>query len=187
MSTTFDKDQDNEQQQQDVQAMWEKILAPGSRITKDFVDFAIDNLESAPDVPYEFMYSEFSPASKIYQPTTIAVSGVGGIIGALLALKRALQYGGPKYYVTTEEVIKASDPKSPLYLANYALNRLLQVYPAQVVTIKPDDFDKIKTLLSSGGVYISGLPNETLIPISQLSGFGRIWHYSPIQKKFFVF
>lgn len=63
---------------------WEEILRT-NRIETRHIDWAINNIDSAPVVPYEFVYKDFS--SKVYRPVSISVSGVGGVIGALLALK----------------------------------------------------------------------------------------------------
>jgi hypothetical protein len=150
------------------------------------VDFAITNIETAPVIPYEFIYSKFDIASdvKVFPPATIAISGVGGVLGAILVLRYASNI---KYFVTTREVLNASE-KSPLFLANYALELLSKKYAsAEVITLELNEFDKIKLLLQHGGFYISGLPYELAIQLSQLAGFGRLWHFSPIKQKFFVF
>ena len=89
-------------------------------------------------------------------------------------------------FITTKEIINA-DEKSPLFLAKYALELLKKKYNAQIITIELDEFEKMKLLLQDGGIYISGLPYEITIQIAQLAGFGRLWHYSPIQRKFYVF
>jgi len=146
------------------------------------VDFAINNAEQAPVIPYEFVYSQFASV-KISPPTTIAISGIGGIIGAILVLR---YMSAVKYFITTKEVINA-DEKSPLYLSKYALELLKKKYNAQVELIELNEFEKIKLLLRQGGIYISGLPYEVVIQLSQLAGFGKLWHYSPIHKKFYVF
>jgi hypothetical protein len=80
-----------------------------------------------------------------------------------------------------------ADEKSQLYLSRYALERLSKIYQSEVITLKLGEFETIKLLLQQGGIYISGLPYELVIQISQLAGFGKLWHYSPIHKKFFVF
>ncbi|MFP3307514.1 MAG: hypothetical protein RXN93_09320 [Thermocladium sp.] len=163
---------------------WDSILKTG-KIEIQHIDFAINNAEQAPVIPYEFVYSQFASASgvKISPPTTIAISGVGGVIGAILVLRHT---GGVKYFITTKEVLDA-DEKSQLYLSRYALERLSKIYQSEVITLKLGEFETIKLLLQQGGIYISGLPYELVIQISQLAGFGKLWHYSPIHKKFFVF
>jgi len=135
-------------------------------------------------LPYEFVYNQFASDVKITPPTTIAVSGIGGVIGAILVLR----YVTNKYFnfITTKEVINA-DEKSQLYLARYALEELKKKYNSQVITIELNEFEKIKLLLQNGGIYISGLPYEITIQMAQLAGFGRLWHYSSIQRKFYVF
>ncbi|MFP3234806.1 MAG: hypothetical protein RXR08_14580 [Sulfolobaceae archaeon] len=165
-----------------AQITWETILRT-PRIEKQHIEYAINNADQAPLLPYEFVYSSIATDVKITPPTTIAVSGTGGVIGAILVLRYA------KYlnFITTKEVINA-DEKSPLFLAKYALELLSKKYnDTEVVTIELNEFEKIKLLLQHGGIYISGLPYELTIQISQLSGFGRLWHYSPLQRKFFVF
>ncbi len=75
-----------------------------------------------------------------------------------------------------------------MYLPRYALDLLSKKYnDIEVITLELNEFEKIKMLLSYGGIYVSGLPYEITIEIAQLSGFGRLWHYSPINKKFYVF
>jgi len=166
-----------------TQAMsWEAILKT-PRIERQHIEYAINNAEQAPKLPVEFVYSQFADV-KISYPTSIAISGIGGIIGAILALKHTTNI---KYFITTEDVINASE-SSPLFLAKYSLERLSKIYQGtEVIILKLNEFEKIKLLLQNGGIYISGLPNELSIQIAQLAGFGRLWHYSPIQQKFFVF
>jgi len=164
---------------------WDSILKT-NKIEIQHIDFAINNAEQAPVIPYEFVYSQFASASdvKISPPYSIAISGVGGVIGAILSTKYA---DNVSYFITTEDVINASQ-SSPLFLAKYALDRLSKIYQsAEVITLKLGEFEKIKLLLQQGGIYISGLPYELVIQISQLAGFGKLWHYSPIHKKFYVF
>jgi len=161
---------------------WETILKT-SRIERQHIEYAISHSEDAPMLPYEFVYSQVDSNMKIFPPTSIAISGVGGVIGAILAMKYAK---GNIRFITTKEVINA-DEKSPLFLSNYALELLKKKYNAQVITLELNEFEKIKLLLSQGGVYISGLPYEITIQFAQLAGFGRLWHYSPIQRKFYVF
>jgi len=162
---------------------WETILK-SPRITKEHVEYAINNADQAPLLPYEFVYSSIATDIKITPPTTIAVSGTGGVIGAILVLR----YANTKYlnFITTKEVQNASE-ESPLYLSKYALELLKKKFNAQVITIELNEFEKIKLLLSQGGIYVSGLPYELTIQISQLAGFGRLWHFSPVHRKFFVF
>jgi len=160
---------------------WEAILR-SPRIEKQHLDFTIDHIETAPQLPYGFVYDQFAGV-KVSPPTAIAISGVGGIIGAVLVLKHSTNI---KYFVTTEDVINSSE-SSPLFLAKYALERLSKTIDAEVIVLKLNEFEKIKLLLQYGGIYISGLPYELVIQISQLAGFGRLWHYSPIQRKFYVF
>ncbi len=160
---------------------WKKILN-SSRITKEQIDYVIDyvaNNKIIPiSIPIESVYNY-----RIFPPRSIAVSGVGGVIGAILALKNADEV---KYFITTEEVMNA-DEKNPLYLSKYTLDKLQNIYAARVVQIKLNDFNTIKSLLRSGGIYISGLPYEVAVQIAQLAGFGKIWHFSNINKKFYVF
>jgi len=165
------------------QISWETILR-SPRIEKQHVDFAINNAEQAPLLPYEFVYSKVATDVKVFPPASVAVSGVGGVIGAILVLR----YVTNRYlnFLTTKEVLNA-DEKSPLYLSRYTLELLKQKYNAQIITIELNEFEKIKLLLSQGGIYISGLPNEIIVQIAQLAGFGRLWHYSPIKQKFYVF
>ena len=152
------------------------------QIDKQAIDFAIDHLSEAPKFSAVVVYSQFNVRAR--PPSTIAISGAGGIIGALLALKHT---NDVKYFLTTEEVL-SSNEKSPLYLAKYAIEKLKMIYPnTEVVTLKLGEFDKIKAILSSGGVYVSGLPYEVVIQISQLAGFGKLWHFAPLQKVFYVF
>jgi hypothetical protein len=165
-----------------TQITWETILR-SPRIEKQHIEYAISHSEDAPMLPYEFVYSQVASDMKIFPPTSIAVSGVGGVIGAILAMKYAK---GDIRFITTKEIINA-DEKSPLFLAKYALELLKKKYNAQVITIELNEFEKIKLLLSQGGVYISGLPYEITIQFAQLAGFGRLWHFSPIQRKFYVF
>jgi len=161
---------------------WEAILK-SPRIEKQHIDFAINNLRTAPQLPYEFVYSQFTDV-KISSPTSVAISGVGGVIGAVLVLRYTETV---RYFVTTQEVIN-TDEKSPLYLSKYALERLSQIYQStEVIILKLNEFEKIKLLLQQGGIYISGLPYELTVQIAQLAGFGRLWHFSPVQQKFFVF
>jgi hypothetical protein len=164
-----------------TQINWESILS-SNKIEIHHVDFAINNIDSAPTLPYEFVYKQFS--DKIYYPEAIAISGTGGIIGAVLSTKYA--YNNISYFITTEDVIKASQ-NSPLFLAKYALEKLSKIYHAEVIILRLNDFDKIKMLLKTGGIYISGLPYEVVVQLAQLAGFGKLWHYSPIHKKFYVF
>ena len=163
---------------------WETILK-SPRIEKQHIDFAIAHLDTAPVIPYEFVYSQLDIASdvKVSPPNTIAVSGIGGVIGSILALRHTRAV---KYFVTTQEVLNSNE-KSPLYLSKYALERLSEIIDAEVITLKLNEFEKIKLLLKEGGIYISGLPYELTVQISQLSGFGRLWHFSPLQQKFYVF
>ena len=165
------------------QITWETILR-SPRIEKQHIDFAITYLQNAPSLPVEFVYSQFATDVKISSPTSVAISGVGGVIGAVLVLRHTETV---RYFVTTQEVINA-DEKSPLYLSKYALERLSQIYQsAEVIILKLNEFEKIKLLLQQGGIYISGLPYELTVQIAQLAGFGRLWHFSPVQQKFFVF
>jgi len=163
---------------------WEEILR-ATRIDKQHIDFAIAHIDTAPDMPYEFIYSKYIPSDfKVFHPTSVAVSGAGGVIGSILALRHARAV---KYFVTTQEVLNSND-KSPLFLAKYALELLEKKYrDVEIITIDLGEFEKIKILLSYGGIYISGLPNEIIVEIAQLAGFGRLWHYSPIHRKFYVF
>ena len=163
---------------------WEVILK-SPRIEKQHIDFALSHINDAPKMPVEFVYNQLITDIKFFPPTSITVSGVGGVIGSVLALKYARE--GVKYFITTQEVLDA-DEKSPLYLSKYTLERLSEIYHgAEVIVLKLNEFEKIKLLLQYGGIYISGLPYELVIQISQLAGFGRLWHFSPIQRKFYVF
>ena len=165
------------------QITWETILK-SPKITKEHVEYVINNVDQAPLLPYEFVYNSIATDIKITPPTTIAVSGTGGIIGAILVLRHTISL---KYFVTTKEVVDA-DEKSPLFLAKYALELLSKKYSeTEVITIELNEFEKIKLLLSQGGIYISGLPYELTVQISQLAGFGRLWHFSPVKQKFYVF
>ena len=165
------------------QITWETILR-SPRIEKQHVDFAINNAEQAPQVPVEFVYNKLVTDTKIFSPASVAVSGAGGIIGAILVLRHTISL---KYFITTKEVLNA-DEKSPLYLSRYALELLSKKYSdTEVITIDLGEFEKIKMLLSYGGIYVSGLPYELTVQIAQLAGFGRLWHFSPMQRKFFVF
>ena len=160
---------------------WDSILS-SNKIEIKHIDFAIDNINTAPSLPYESVYKAFT--DKIYYPTAIAVSGAGGVIGAILSLKYA---SSSITFITTEDVINAVQ-SSPLFLAKYSLEKLSKIYQnAEIIVLKLNEFDKIKTLLRAGGIYISGLPYEITIQIAQLAGFGKLWHFSNIQKKFFVF
>jgi len=162
---------------------WEEILR-ATRIDKQHIDFAIAHIDTAPVIPYEFIYNQFASDVKVFHPASIAVSGTGGVIGSVLALRHARAV---KYFVTTQEVLNSNE-KSPLFLAKYALELLSKKYSdVEVITIELNDFEKIKLLLSQGGIYVSGLPYELIIQIAQLAGFGRLWHFSSIQRKFFVF
>jgi len=162
---------------------WETILR-SPKIEKQHIEYAVNNADQAPQVPVEFVYSQVATDVKISHPSTVAISGTGGIIGAILVLRYASNI---KYFVTTKEVLNA-DEKSPLYLPRYALDLLSKKYnDIEVITLELNEFEKIKMLLSYGGIYVSGLPYEITIEIAQLSGFGRLWHYSPINKKFYVF
>jgi len=161
---------------------WETILK-SPRIEKQHIDFAIAHLNDTPQMPVEFVYNQLVTDIKIFPPASVAVSGAGGVIGAILALRHSISL---KYFVTTQEVLDA-DEKSPLFLAKYALERLSKTLDAEVVILKLNEFEKIKLLLQQGGIYISGLPYEVTIQIAQLAGFGRLWHFSPIQRKFYVF
>jgi len=165
------------------QLSWEEILKT-TRITKEHIEYAIGHIKEAPAIPYEFVYSKVATDVKISFPTSIAISGVGGVIGAILALRHTTNI---KYFITTEDVINASE-SSPLFLTKYSLERLGKIYQStEVITLKLNEFDKIKLLLQHGGIYISGLPYEIVVQISQLAGFGRLWHFSPVQRKFYVF
>ncbi len=162
---------------------WEVILK-SPRIERQHVDFAINNAEQAPQVPVEFVYNKLVTDTKIFSPASVAVSGAGGIIGAILVLRYTSNI---KYLVTTKEVLNA-DEKSPLYLPRYALDLLSKKHSnIEVITLELNEFEKIKMLLSYGGIYVSGLPYEITIQVSQLAGFGRLWHFSPVHRKFFVF
>jgi hypothetical protein len=162
---------------------WETILKT-PRIERQHIEYAISHSEDAPMLPYEFVYSQIVSDMKIFPPTSIAVSGVGGVIGAILAMKYAK---GNIRFITTKEVINA-DEKSPLFLSKYALELLKKKHnDAQIITIDLGEFEKIKMLLSQGGIYISGLPYEIIVEVAQLAGFGRLWHFSPIHRKFYVF
>ena len=161
---------------------WETILK-SPRIERQHIDFAITHIDDAPMLPFEFVYRQIDSDIKIFPPTSIAVSGSGGIIGAVLVMKYTKDN---IRFITTKEVINA-DEGSQLFLSKYALELLKKKYNAQVITIELNEFEKIKMLLSYGGIYVSGLPYEIVIEIAQLSGFGRLWHYSPINKKFYVF
>jgi len=163
---------------------WEVILK-SPRIEKQHIDFALSNINDAPKMPVEFVYNRLITDIKFFPPTSIAVSGVGGVIGSVLALKYARE--GVKYFITTQEVLDA-DEKSPLYLSKYTLERLSEIYHgAEVIVLKLNEFEKIKLLLQQGGIYISGLPYEVAVQIAQLAGFGRLWHFSNISRKFYVF
>lgn len=165
-----------------AQITWETILRT-PRIEKQHIEYAINNIDQAPLLPYEFVYSKVAMDVKIIPPATIAISGTGGIIGSVLVLRHTTDI---KYFATTQEVLDANE-KSPLYLSRYALERLSKIIDAEVIILKLNEFEKIKLLLQHGGIYISGLPYELVIQISQLAGFGRLWHYSPLQQKFYVF
>jgi len=163
---------------------WETLLKT-PKIERQHIDFALSHINDAPKMPVEFVYNQLITDIKFFPPTSITVSGVGGVIGSVLALKYARE--GVKYFITTQEVLDA-DEKSPLYLSKYTLERLSEIYHgAEVIVLKLNEFEKIKLLLQYGGIYISGLPYELVIQISQLAGFGRLWHFSPIQRKFYVF
>ena len=95
---------------------WETILR-SPRITKEHVEYAINNIDQAPLLPHEFVYSQVATDVKISYPHSIAISGVGGIIGAVLSIKYTNDIS---YFVTTEEVINATE-NSPLFLARYSL------------------------------------------------------------------
>jgi hypothetical protein len=162
---------------------WETILK-SPKIEREHVVFAINNAEQAPQMPVEFVYNKLVTDTKIFSPASVAVSGAGGIIGAILVLRYASNI---KYLVTTKEVLNA-DEKSPLYLPRYALDLLSKKYSdIEVITLELNEFEKIKMLLSYGGIYVSGLPYEITIQIAQLAGFGRLWHFSNISRKFYVF
>jgi len=162
---------------------WDTILRT-PKIEKEHVDFVINNAEQAPLLPYEFVYSKVATDVKVFPPATVAISGAGGIIGAILVLRHTTSL---KYFVTTKEVVNA-DEKSPLFLAKYALELLSKKYnDTEVVTLDLNEFEKIKMLLQHGGSYISGLPYELVVQLSQLAGFGRLWHFSNINRKFYVF
>jgi len=161
---------------------WEVILK-SPKIEKQHIEYALNHIDTAPVIPYEFVYNKIITDVKIFPPTSVAISGVGGVIGAILVLRHTTTV---KYFVTTQEVLDA-DEKSPLYLSKYTLERLSKIIDAEVVVLKLNEFEKIKLLLQQGGIYISGLPYEITIQIAQLAGFGRLWHYSPINKKFYVF
>jgi len=162
---------------------WETLLKT-PRIERQHIEYAISHSDDAPILPFEFIYSKVVSDMKISPPTSIAVSGTGGIIGAVLAMKYAK---GNIRFITTKEVINA-DEKTPLYLSRYALELLKKKYnDTQIITIDLGEFEKIKLLLSEGGIYVSGLPYEITIEICQLAGFGRIWHFSNISRKFYVF
>jgi hypothetical protein len=162
---------------------WETVLR-SPRIEKQHIDFALSHISDAPQIPVEFVYSKVSTDVKISNPTSIAISGVGGVIGAILALRYTREV---RYFVTTQEVLNANE-KSPLFLAKYALELLEKKHSyAQIITIDLGEFEKIKVLLSNGGVYVSGLPYEVVIQVAQLAGFGRLWHFSPIKQRFYVF
>jgi hypothetical protein len=166
--------------QAQTQINWETLLNI-NKIEVQHIDFAINSINTAPLVPYEFVYKQFS--DKVYYPEAIAISGAGGVIGAILSTKYT---NNISYFITTEDVIKASQ-NSPLFLAKYALEKLSKIYPnAEVIILRINDFNKIKMLLK-GGIYISGLPYEIVVQLAQLAGFGKLWHYSPIHKKFYVF
>jgi hypothetical protein len=166
-----------------TQVSWETILKT-PRIERQHIEYAISHSEEAPIMPFEFIYSKVVSDMKIFPPTSIAISGTGGVIGAILAMKYAK---GNIRFITTKEVINA-DEKSPLFLPKYALELLKKKHnDAQIITIDLGEFEKIKLLLSQGGIYISGLPYEIIVEVAQLAGFGRLWHFSPIQRKFFVF
>ncbi len=162
---------------------WEALLKT-PRIERQHIEYAISHSEDAPMLPFEFVYRQIDSDIKIYSPTSIAVSGSGGIIGAILAMKYAK---GNIRFITTKEVISA-DEKSPLFLSKYALELLKKKYSdVEVITLELNEFEKIKLLLQRGGIYVSGLPYELVVQIAQLSGFGRLWHYSSMQRKFYVF
>jgi hypothetical protein len=160
---------------------WETILK-SPRIERQHVDFALSHINDAPVIPYEFVY-QFASDVKISYPHSIAISGIGGIIGAILSIKYT---DNVTYFVTTEEVINATE-SSPLFLARYSLEKLSKIYQSEVIILKLNEFEKIKLLIKEGGIYVSGLPYELVIEVAQLAGFGRLWHYSAIQRKFFVF
>ena len=183
-NTTNSTNQTNNQTNptQTTQISWDTILR-SPRIEKQHVDFAINNAEQAPQVPVEFVYNQLVTDARISSPASVAVSGAGGIIGAILVLRHTISL---KYFITTKEVLSA-DEKSQLFLAKYALELLSKKYnDTEVITIELNEFEKIKLLLKQGGVYISGLPYELVVQLSQLAGFGRLWHYST-QRKFYVF
>ena len=162
---------------------WETVLK-SPRIEKIHVDYVLSHINDAPQVPVEFVY-QFASNVKISYPRSIAISGIGAVVGSILALRYAKE--GIRYFITTQEVLDANE-KSPLYLSKYALESLTKIYQsADVVTLNLGEFEKIKLLLSEGGIYISGLPYELTVQISQLAGFGRLWHFSPIKQKLYVF
>jgi len=162
---------------------WESILR-SPKIERQHIDFALSHIDDAPQIPVEFVYNQLVTDVKISSPASVAVSGVGGVIGAILVLRHTMSL---KYFITTKEVLGANE-KSPLFLAKYALELLSKKYnDIEVITIELNEFEKIKLLLQYGGVYISGLPYEITIQVAQLAGFGRLWHFSPVQQKFFVF
>ncbi len=157
---------------------WADVLS-AQRISKEHVDFALAFIDQAPRLEYTVI----SPAAKVYPPRAIAVSGVNAIIASVLATRHS---DVVSYIITTDEVLNAHDG-SPLYLANYAARRLAEKFNAELLTLHVGEYDKLKTLLSAGGIFVSGLPYELAIFISQLAGFGKIWHYSPTHRKFLVF
>jgi len=176
------KNPNSTNQTNSTQITWETILR-SPRIEKQHIEYAINSADQAPLLSYEFVYSKATDI-KIFPPTSVAISGVGGVIGAILALRHATNI---KYFITTNEVLNA-DEKSTLFLARYAIESLEKKHSdAQIITIDLGEFEKIKMLLSKGGIYISGLPNEIIVEIAQLAGFGRLWHFSPIHRKFYIF
>ncbi len=61
---------------------WEAILK-SPRIEKQHIEYALNHIDNAPVTPYEFVYSKVATDIKIFPPTSVAISGVGGVIGAI--------------------------------------------------------------------------------------------------------
>jgi hypothetical protein len=148
-------------------------------LTPEDVDIVLRS--GIPKVPIIHVTREIY--SNIAPLTTIAVGGPGGAVGALFALS----YANPlKYVITTKDVLSGKIPVSKKVLDYITAN-----YNIQVINLDALDYKQLintfLVLLRTGGIYVSGLPTLYLILLSQLAGFGKLWHFDNEKELFYVF
>ncbi len=149
-------------------------------LTPEDVDIVLSKIP-LPKVPMIHVTREIYP--NISPLATLAVGGPGGAIGALFALS----YATPKYIITTKDVLSGKIAVSKKVLDYMVENYNVQVINLDALTDYKQLINTFLTLLRAGGIYVSGLPTIYLILLSQLAGFGKLWHFDNENELFYVF